>query len=290
MRKALGKGLAELIPEIEEDIDLHKKETDSSIVKFLPVEKILFSSLQPRFKFQEDKSFEELVNSIKEKGVIQPIVVRKIEKDMYECIAGERRLRACKKLGIPQIPAIVKNVPDGEAFLIALIENIQRKDLNPLEEILAYKRLIEEFGYTQEEIAKKVGKDRSTITNLLRILKLPKEIQNDLAEGRITIGHAKVILSLENPEDMFFVRDQIIKKQLSVRQTEELVKRLTKKKSQKEEKSIDYDLLELSNFVSELIGTKVKIEKKRNITKFVIEFKSLEKVEEFLEHIKKAYS
>jgi len=288
-RKVLGKGLSELIPELEEEVSL-KREASSELVKFLPVEKILFSSLQPRVHFKEDDSFEELVNSIREKGVLQPILVREIGEGLYECVAGERRLRACIKLGIEKIPAVIKKLSDEEVLLVALIENIQRKELNPVEEALGYKRLIEEFGYTQEEVAKKVGKDRSSVANLLRLLKLPREIQEDLTEGRLSVGHAKALLSLEREEDQLFVRDQVIKKGLSVRETERLVKRILNGGPSKREKTFDPDLMELSDYLSQLIGTKVKVEKGKKSTRFVIEFQSLNKAEEFLELLKKLYS
>jgi ParB family chromosome partitioning protein len=292
-RKVLGKGLSELIPELEEEVSLkelsEKKESFSEVVKFIPVEKILFSSLQPRVHFKEDASFEELVNSIREKGVLQPILVRELGEGLYECVAGERRLRACIKLGMEKIPAVIKKLSDEEVLLVALIENIQRKELNPVEEALGYKRLIEEFGYTQEEVAKRVGKDRSSVANLLRLLKLPREIQEDLTEGRLSVGHAKAILSLEKEEDQLFVRDQVIKRGLSVRETERLVKRLLSGGSLKR-KEPDPDLVELSDYLSQLIGTKVKVEKGKKSTRFVIEFQSLNKAEEFLELLKKLYS
>ena len=296
-KKVLGRGLSELIPDLEQEISLNtlsekvsEGESFAGGLRLIPVEKILFSSLQPRIHFQEDASFEELVSSIREKGVLQPILVREAGEGLYECVAGERRLRACIKLGIEKIPAVVRKLSDEEVLLVALIENIQRKELNPVEEALGYKRLIEEFGYTQEEVAKKVGKDRSSVANLLRLLKLPKEIQEDLAEGRLSVGHAKALLSLEKEEDMLFVRDQIIKKSLSVRETERLVKRILSGELSKTKKTPDPDLLELSEYLSQLIGTRVKVEKGKKSTRFVIEFQSLDKAEEFLESIKKVYS
>ncbi|PMP98024.1 MAG: hypothetical protein C0169_01040 [Thermodesulfobacterium geofontis] len=143
-KKALGKGLSELIPEIEEEN-----------IKYISIENIFYSPFQPRIKFKEDESFEELVKSIKEKGILQPILVRKKGEEFYECVAGERRLRAAEKAGLREVPAIVKTLSDEEALVIALIENLQRKNLNPIEEALGYKSLVEKFGYTQEELQKK---------------------------------------------------------------------------------------------------------------------------------------
>ncbi len=284
-KKALGRGLAELIPGLDEEIPINtesapKFEKKDLEIKFLPVENVLFSSFQPRLSYEEDGKFKELLKSIESKGVLQPILVRQVGENLYECVAGERRLRACKHLGIEKIPAIVRDLSDKEVLLIALIENVQRKDLNPIEEALSYRRLIEEFGYTQEEIAQEVGKDRATIANLIRLLSLPEEIQRDVIEGRLSVGHAKVILSLKTREEQFFLRDEIIKKGLSVREAEKLAERLKAPKRQKKEP--DPDLLELSQELSQLVGSRVKISQSGKKTKILFEFNSPEKVEEFI--------
>lgn len=290
-KKSLGKGLSELIPELDQEIFIKNTKQDTELIKFLPVENILTSPFQPRLSFKDDPSFEELVNSIKEKGVLQPILVREVESGLYECIAGERRLRACKKLGLKTIPAIIKKISDEDAYIIALIENLQRKDLNPIEEALGYKKLIEKFGYTQDEIAKKIGKDRSTIANLLRLLKLPPLIQEDIIQGKLTTGHAKALLSLNNEEEQIYVRNIILQKGLSVRETEKLVIKLQKKiQSKKKEKKIDPDLLELSEELSKLIGTPVYVKVSKKKTYFIFEFNDAEKIENFLEILKKHFS
>jgi len=274
-KKALGKGLSELIPEIEE-----------SPIKYIPIDNILYSPFQPRIQFREDEDFEELVKSIKERGILQPIIVRKKGEELYECVAGERRLRAAKKAGLKEIPAIIKNFTDEEVILIALIENLQRKNLNPLEEALGYKNLMEKFGYTQEEIAEKVGKDRATVANLLRLLKLPSIIQEDLLEERLTVGHAKALLALDKEEKQIYVRNLILKKGLSVRETEKLVGRLQKGEISQKKKELDPDLVFLSEELSKIVGTPVQIVTKKKKTYFIFEFNELEKAEKFIEKLK----
>ncbi|MBO8144246.1 MAG: ParB/RepB/Spo0J family partition protein [Thermodesulfobacterium sp.] len=277
-KKALGRGLSDLIPEVEEES-----------IKYIVAEKILYSPFQPRIKFEEDDHFKELVKSIKEKGILQPILVREKGGGFYECIAGERRLRAAKKAGLKEVPAIVKNFSDEEALVIALIENLQRKNLNPLEEALGYKNLIEKFGYTQEEIAEKVGKDRATVANLLRLLKLPSVIQEDLLEERLTVGHAKALLSLDSEKKQIYARNLILERGLSVRETEKLVSKLQKGEISKKKKEPDPDLVYLSEELSKLIGTQVQVKTKKKKTYFIFEFDELERAEAFIEKLKKSF-
>ena len=277
-RKALGRGLSDLIPEVEEES-----------IKYIVAEKILYSPFQPRIKFEEDEHFKELVKSIKEKGILQPILVREKGGGLYECIAGERRLRAAKRAGLKEVPAIVKNFSDEEALIIALIENLQRKNLNPLEEALGYKNLMEKFGYTQEEIAEKVGKDRATIANLLRLLKLPSVIQEDLLEERLTVGHAKALLSLDSEKKQIYARNLILERGLSVRETEKLVSKLQKGEISKKKKEPDPDLVYLSEELSKLIGTQVQVKTKKKKTYFIFEFDELERAEAFIEKLKKSF-
>uniref|UniRef100_A0A7V4JQ62 ParB/RepB/Spo0J family partition protein n=1 Tax=Thermodesulfobacterium geofontis TaxID=1295609 RepID=A0A7V4JQ62_9BACT len=277
-KKVLGKGLSELIPGIEE-----------SPIKYILVDNILYSPFQPRMQFKEDEDFEELTKSIKERGILQPILVRKKGEDLYECVAGERRLRAAKKAGLKEIPAIIKNFTDEEVLLIALIENLQRKNLNPLEEALGYKNLMEKFGYTQEEIAEKVGKDRATVANLLRLLKLPSIIQEDLLEEKLTVGHAKALLALDEEEKQIYVRNLILKKGLSVRETEKLVGRLQKGDISQKKKELDPDLVSLSEELSKIVGTPIQVITKKKKTYFIFEFNELEKAENFIEKLKKVF-
>jgi len=289
-KKALGRGLAELIPEIDKEIPLEKNKVSDLPIRFIPVENILFFPLQPRVSFKEDAAFEELIKSIKEKGVLQPVLVREKGGGFFECIAGERRVRAAQKAGLKEIPAIVKNLTDEEALVVALIENLQRKNLNPLEEALGYKSLIEKFGYTQEEVAEKVGKDRATVANLIRLLKLPAVIQEDLMEERLTVGHAKALLSLDSEEKQIYVRNLILQKGLSVRETEKLVSQLIQGKSAKRKKEPDPNLVYLSEELSKLVGTKVEVKTRKKKTYFIFEFDNLEKVEDFIENLKRLFS
>lgn len=277
-KKVLGRGLSDLIPEVEEES-----------IKYILVEKILYSPFQPRLKLEEDEHFNELVKSIKDKGVLQPILVRPKGEGLYECVAGERRLRAAKKAGLKEVPAIVKEFSDEDALVIALIENLQRKNLNPLEEALGYKNLMEKFGYTQEDIAQKVGKDRATIANLLRLLKLPSIIQKDLLEEKLTVGHAKVLLSLDSESKQIYLRNLILERGLSVREAEKLASKLQKEETPPKKKELDPDLLYLSEELSKLIGTQVEVRVKKKKTYFIFKFDSLENASVFIEKLKKSF-
>ncbi|HJM83511.1 MAG TPA: ParB/RepB/Spo0J family partition protein [Nitrospinota bacterium] len=212
-RKALGRGLDALIPSKTREIATGER------IESIAVDEIRPNRDQPRTVFDQD-SLLELSNSIKERGVIQPIIVTK-KRQGYELVAGERRWRSVKLLGIKEIPAIVRVVRDSDSLELALIENIQREDLNPIEEAIAYEKLLKEYALTQEMLSKKVGKNRSSIANFLRLLKLPDQIKDDLSNGRLTMGHARALLSLETDQERMALRDQIINLGLNVRQTED---------------------------------------------------------------------
>ncbi len=212
-RKALGRGLDALIPSKTREIATGER------IESIAVDEIRPNRDQPRTVFDQD-SILELSNSIKERGVIQPIIVTK-KRQGYELVAGERRWRSVKLLGIKEIPAIVRVVRDSDSLELALIENIQREDLNPIEEAIAYEKLLKEYALTQEMLSKKVGKNRSSIANFLRLLKLPDQIKDDLSNGRLTMGHARALLSLETDQERMALRDQIINLGLNVRQTED---------------------------------------------------------------------
>lgn len=215
-KTGLGKGLGALLP-VSED--------ESGKAYFTcPIEKIRPHAGQPRKTFSDAK-LAELAASIREKGVIQPLVVRK-KGEHYELIAGERRWRAAQAAGLHELPVVIQDVSEESALEMALIENIQREDLNAIEEAEAYQALMERAGISQEEMAKRVGKERSTVSNALRLLKLPVDLKRDIAEGRLAMGHARALLALESAEQMKGARDEILKRQLSVRETEALVKRL----------------------------------------------------------------
>src|SRR5512145_1993646 len=215
-RPALGKGIGALLSSATQE---------GGRKYFLcPIEELRPHSNQPRKTFNDEK-MAELVASIREKGIIQPLVVRR-HGDHYQIIAGERRWRASQKAGLREVPVVIQDVSEDWALELALIENIQREDLNAIEEAEAYRNLIDVFDLSQDEVAKRVGKDRSTVANALRLLRLPRTVQQDVMAGRLSMGHARAILPLESAVRLQEARDLVVKKQLSVRQTEELVKRL----------------------------------------------------------------
>lgn len=250
----------------------------------LPVEKMQPGVYQPRTHMDQD-SLQELAASISAQGIIQPILVRPIAGDKYEIIAGERRWRAAQIAQLHEVPVLVRNIPDEAALAVALIENIQRENLNPVEEAVGLKRLMDEFELTHEEMAKGVGRSRTAVTNLLRLLNLSFGAKALLEQGKIEMGHARAILGLETDyQDM--VADEVYAKRLSVRQTEVLVRSYAnpKKKAVKPSKSSDIRSLEES--LAEKLGTKVSLEDKNGKGKLVIEYKNLDILDGILAHIK----
>jgi ParB family chromosome partitioning protein len=276
-KKVLGKGIFALLPQSPDKI-----ETEPDLVKYLPIGEINSNPYQPRKNPKEDLS--ELVASIKENGVIQPVIVRtrkEVNTDVinYELVVGERRLRAAQEAGLTEIPAIVKDITEIEMVEWALIENIQRSDLNIIEQALAYKRLMEDFSMTHEMIAEKVGKERSTITNALRILTLPESIQNYLMQGKITSGHARALLSLTNRKQQEEICQRIIQQGLSVRATEQLCMPGTKTRTRKikmpaQVASRDVHIVALEEQLQEYLRTKVRISKSAQRGIVSIEFYS----------------
>ena len=265
-RKALGRGLSALFP------DTVMSETDKGFF-YCPIESISPNPHQPRQNFS-DSELITLADSIKDKGIIQPILVSKT-KDGFQLIAGERRWRAAQKAGLDKIPVWIRDVSPAETLELALIENIQRKDLNPIEESSAYQELVQKFHLTQEALSKRVGKNRSTIANFLRLLKLPAIIQQDLIDGQLTTGHARVLIAIESLSAQKKLRDLIIKKSLSVRQTEDLVKKiLTLKKPKSPKIETDHYIESLSKDLQKSLGTKVIIRRKGKKGKIIIEFYS----------------
>lgn len=275
-RKALGKGLSALIPDAE------AKENKSSEYFQCPIESIEPNPMQPRQEFEKE-AIEELTQSVKEKGVITPVLVSKTGSG-YQLIAGERRWRAAQKAGLEKIPVVVKETSPTESLELAIIENIHRRDLNPIEEALAYKRLLEDSNRTQEELAKRVGKERSTIANLLRLLNLPVTVQQDVINKKLSMGHARVLAGLKNEADQKIFRDIIIKKELSVRQTENMIKRESSKKDKKNEKSEeDYYMDSLADGLKRNLGTKVEIKKRGKRGQINIYFYSDDELDRLLE-------
>jgi ParB family chromosome partitioning protein len=250
-KRGLGKGLEALIPKAE-----HK---EKGLVIEMDTENLTPNLFQPRKDFNKEK-MEELKESIKKHGIIQPIVVRK-KANGYEIVAGERRLKAAKEIGLKKIPAIIKAFNNEKSLEIALVENIQREDLNPVEQANAFKRLIDEFNLTQQELAEVTGKSRALVTNTIRLLKLNPEIQKNISEGKISFGHAKLLLSIEDEEVQRAVCNRIITNDLSVRDTEQLIKNIKKaQKKQFKVKNITIERFpEVEGKLRDVLGTKVSI-------------------------------
>jgi ParB family chromosome partitioning protein len=278
-RKALGKGLEALIPGMGEE-----KAAKSDGMLQVALDEIHPSPLQPRRLFDQGK-IEELANSIRENGIIQPLIVKK-GVDGFELIAGERRWRAAQQAGIEKVPVIVREDEEKNRLFLSLIENIQREDLNPLEEADAFQQIIDRFGYTQEEIGTRVGKSRTSITNTLRLLKLNKKIKDDLTQNKINMGHARAYLGLDSSAQQLEAHARVLRGSLSVRQTENLVKRMKRsgkeKPAGKKENQYEFVLTELRK----RLGTKVAINTRGKRGKLIIEFYSSEELERIFELIR----
>ena len=279
-KKVLGRGIGALIPPGASLDNLEKQEK----VVFIKLEKVKPNPYQPREDF-DAQSLEELTQSIKEKGVIQPIIVRR-QGDFYELIAGERRFRAANLLRINEIPALVKDVNDEESLEISLIENIQRQALNPIEEGRAFQYLIDKFGVTQERISEVIGRSRVAVTNILRLLKLPKEIQDEIKRGKITSAHGRLLLELDDLNQQRRLAQEVISKDLSVRELENLIKtrrpKRIKYKANKERSAQEPYLVIREEELQQILGTKVKIKRNRKRGHIQIEFYSTEDMERIL--------
>jgi ParB family transcriptional regulator, chromosome partitioning protein len=277
IKKGLGRGLSSLIGETKVETKTNK----------LPVSNIVPNKFQPRKNFDEE-SLEDLTNSIKERGVIQPIIVREQHSNnsQYEIIAGERRWLAAQKAGLHDIPVVITNVDDLKSLEFAIVENVQRHDLNPLEEAQGYKRLIDEFSYDQEKVSKFIGKSRSYITNSLRLLNLPTEVLKLLEEKKISAGHCKILVGLDNAP---FLASKIVEKKLSVRQAENLVKSLKTTKNFLR-KNIDPNIQDLEKSVSDKIGLNVTIKNnKRNKGTITFSYKEIDQLNKIIDIIKSNY-
>jgi len=277
IKKGLGRGLSSLIGETK----IESQKNKLAIIEIIP------NKFQPRKNFDEE-NLNDLVNSIRERGIIQPIIVRKSEDQIskYEIIAGERRWLAAQKAGLHEVPVVITEADDLKSLEFAIVENVQRHDLNPLEEAQGYQRLINEFSYDQEKVSKFIGKSRSHVANCLRILSLPQEILKLIENKKLSAGHAKILVGLEN---VIFVANKIIEKKLSVRQAENLVKIFKKKKSQlKRDKDPNLKQLELS--IIEKIGLNVSIKNdKNNKGQIKIEYKNLDQLNKIVEILKANY-
>ena len=288
-KSALGRGLSVLL----NNSDSYTVDTKSSNEKIkvgvvaIPLKQIITNPFQPRTNFS-DENIAELAESIKNLGIIQPITVRKVEDDKFQLIAGERRLRASKKVGLKTIPSFIKNSNDDEMLEIALVENIQRKDLDPIEIGLSLKRLIEELSLTQDQLSKKLGKKRSTISNYVRLLKLDPIIQTGIRDGFLSMGHGRSIINIEDKNIQLKIYKEIIRKELSVRKTEFLVRKIKENKTHTKKIKKTSNYLEEERYFSKLIGVKINIVTSTNGGGVIkIPFNSKSELEKFKKIFKK---
>ncbi|UCG34601.1 MAG: ParB/RepB/Spo0J family partition protein [Candidatus Omnitrophota bacterium] len=274
-KKVLGKGLDALIPKREIPL------TSQKDFARLPLHRIKESRYQPRHNIDE-KELNELSQSIKERGIIQPIVVRKINDEEFEIVAGSRRFNAAKSLGLKEIPTIIRELDEKEVLVCAIVENLQRTDLNPIEEALAFKRLMDDFEFSLDDLATFLGKDKTTIANTLRLLKLPDSIKEALEKGILTRTQARTILAIENRRDQEKLFHQILSEGLSVREIEKRAKKASHKKRQ-----ADPFVMEVEEKLQKLLGTKVRVFNKRNNRgRILIEYYNLEDLDRILRRLK----
>ena len=271
-KKVLGRGLGTLIPDNKgsDRAKILESKVQQGIAN-IPIDKIKANKYQPREDFDE-QALKDLAASIKEKGFIQPVLVR-AKQGEYELIAGERRFKAAKKLNLKEVPAIIKDASDLDSLELSIIENVQREDLNPIDQAKAYKRLVDEFNMIQENIADTIGKDRATVANILRLLKLPNKIQQYVSRGTISMGHARAILGLSKESEQMRLCTKVIKNDLSVRDTERYAKKMTST-AKKTMSAKDPNLLSIEEGLRDLFGTKVRIIKVKKGGKIEIEFYS----------------
>ncbi|MFP5245880.1 MAG: ParB/RepB/Spo0J family partition protein [Thermoanaerobaculia bacterium] len=262
-KKALGRGLGALIPtKPVAEAPAAPTQIPGAGLAMVPIEQISPNPYQPRKTFNE-ASIEELARSVREHGIVQPLVVTRIGDNKYRLIAGERRFRAAQKAGLDTVPVVVKEtMTDSDVLQVALIENIQREDLNPIEEAYAYHQLHEEFGLTQEEISKRVGKERSTVANFLRLLRLPDAVKKLLAAGQLSMGHARAILAVESPKKQEQLAERVVKRNLNVRQTEMLAAE-SSPKAEQPEKEKDIFTRDAEEKLMRTLRSKVEIDRKR---------------------------
>jgi len=274
IKKGLGKGLGALIDDSSND--------EKGIIE-LKINEIEPNKGQPR-KYFDDEKLTQLAESIKQHGIVQPIIVKN-EDGVYRIVAGERRWRAARIAGLTKVPVVMKELSNKQVMEIALIENIQREDLNPIEEAEAFEKLIKEYNMTQDEVAGIVGKSRSAIANTIRLLNLNNNIKNYLINGSLSPGHARAILSIEDEEIQENIAEEIIQNNLNVRDTEKLVKKYLSKKNEKKENNKDENYDEIEEKLKNILGTKVKIVGKNKKGKIMIEYYSLEELERIIEMV-----
>jgi len=274
-RKALGKGLSALLKDQESTAEAELRELDVDLLE--P------NRFQPRQVFSEPK-LEELAQSIRAHGFIQPLVVRRVG-DRYHIIAGERRWRAAQRLGLSRVPVAIRSISDVDLLEVSLIENIQRENLNPIEEAKAYHRLSHEFGLTQEQVAQRTGKDRSTVTNFLRLLKLPKEVQQMVLEDRLSMGHARAVLGLEGPNEQRAMAERTVEFGWSVRQVEKVIAARNAPHLPKKSKRVDPNVRAATETLERSLGTRVRIVEKGKKGRIEIEYHSHEELQRLYERL-----
>jgi len=277
-RPALGRGLSALIPDTPAP-------AAASAERSLDIDSDLLrpNKFQPRTQMDEER-IEDLARSIRANGIIQPIVVRKVE-ERYEIIAGERRWRAAQRAGLLKVPVVVRDIPEERLLAVALIENIQREDLNPIEEAVAYRRLSDEFHLTQEQIADAVGKDRSSVANYVRLLRLPQEVRGSVASNALSMGHARALLALTDEAAQLRVARDVVSRNLSVRETEALVKKATAPAVEKPEKTADVHTRAAEDKLKMALGTRVRINRKGKGGRIEIEFVSEDELQRLYERL-----
>ena len=284
-KKVLGRGLSALIPSAPQSLghELNKKG-----LLTVAIERVVPNDRQPRSHF-DAAALDELAQSIRENGVLQPILVRKLDEKEYQIIAGERRWRAAQRAGLHEVPVIVKELDDRAAFAIALIENIQRSDLNAIEEALAYERLLDEHEFTQEALAQRVGKDRSTITNSLRLLKLPERVRTFVVEGKLSMGHARALLGLEEPKQIEKAALELVQNGGSVRDAEKLVQKLKagNDAQPQEKKKLSAEALALIDTLQSALGTRVRLVENEGKGKIEVDFHSLAELDRLVDRLLK---
>jgi ParB family chromosome partitioning protein len=281
-KKVLGKGLSALIPE---KIYSGNEEKRKEEIAFLNVDVIRDNSQQPRTNY-DTTTMEELKSSIKEKGLLQPLLVRPVDGGGYEVIAGERRLRAARALNLKDVPVVIKNVTNDEALILALIENIQREELNAIEEGLAYKKLLDEHHLTYEQVAQSVSKDISTVSNMIRLLKLPDDIREKVVSGEVSMGHARALVGVDNAQvqkELFLL---VLNKKISVRELEALIRNAATVKKSKKDTHKDHEIVYLEEELQKLLGTKVNIQAHKKRGKLIIEYYSVDDLDRILKIIR----
>lgn len=282
-KKALGRGLGALIP--SKPSAPGQSSAPGSGLALVPIDQIAPNPFQPRKTFH-DASLEELARSITEHGIVQPLVVTRVAENRYRLIAGERRFRAAQKAGLKTVPVVIKEaMQDSDTLQIALIENIQREDLNPIEEAVAYHQLHEEFGHTQEEIAKRVGKERSTVANFLRLMKLPDSVKKLLAAGQLSMGHARAILALDSTRKQEQLAERVVRRGLNVRQTEVLAAEASPKTVEKPVKEKDIFTVDAEEKLARSLRAKVEIDRKRRGGVIHVRFGSEEELIRLVEEL-----